>query len=227
MALLLNIDTTTAIAAISIAENGNVLQEAFNTEQKDHASFLHSAIGTLCRKINITLKDVNAVAVNEGPGSYTGLRVGMASAKGLCFALKIPLVTMGALDIIAWQSINRLGNIKADLPVIFCPMIDARRMEVFTAAFNSELNILVKPCALIIDEKFFANRLLNSIVVFCGNGSIKWKTICHHKNAIFLAEALSTLYMSELTYQKYINNQWADIAYVEPLYVKEFFFGGV
>lgn len=225
MSLLLNIDTATEVACVSIADNGHILQEAINKEQKDHAFFLHTSIDALCKKANIHLSELSAVAVTAGPGSYTGLRVGMAAAKGMCFALDVPLITIGSLDVMAWQSIHISKNVPCDLPVLFCPMIDARRMEVFTAAFDSELNPQVLPLAMVLDENSFANQLLTNKIVFTGTGSIKWKELCLHKNAIFTSIGVNALYMSELSYKKYLREEFADIAYVEPLYVKEFFNG--
>ena len=226
MSLLLNIDTATEVAFVSIADNGYILQEAVNKEQKDHAFFLHTSIEALCKKANVHLSEISAVAVTAGPGSYTGLRVGMASAKGLCFALNIPLITIGSLDVMAWQAIHTVQNLPSGLPVLFCPMIDARRMEVFTATFDSGLNPQILPLAMVLDENSFANQLLNNRVVFTGNGALKWRDLCIHNNAIFISPDVNALYMSELSYKKYLQKEFADIAYVEPLYVKEFFNGG-
>jgi len=223
MSLLLNIDTATDIAIISIAKDGYILQEAINKEQKDHASFLHTAIKSTCKKAGVSLNQLNAIAVAAGPGSYTGLRVGMASAKGLCYALNIPLIAIGTLDVIAWQMINETKNLESPLPVIFCPMIDARRMEVFTAMFENDLQSVLKPCALVLEPQLFANFLLTNKIVFSGNGSTKWKEICRAENAIFVEGQPNPLYMNQLSYKKFINNEFENIAYVQPLYVKEFF----
>jgi tRNA threonylcarbamoyladenosine biosynthesis protein TsaB len=110
---------------------------------------------------------------------------------------------------------------------LFCPMIDARRMEVFTALYDDKLQTILKPCALILDENSFANSLLNNQVLFFGNGAKKWSSICHHKNAIFIEPVNNALAMSKLAHQKYCKNDFANLAYSEPFYVKEFFNGGV
>jgi tRNA threonylcarbamoyladenosine biosynthesis protein TsaB len=223
MSLLLNIDTATETASVSIARDGHILQEAINKEQKDHAVFLQVAIQLICKNAGITLHKLDAVAVTEGPGSYTGLRVGMASAKGLCFALQIPLITVGTLNVLAWQAINQVKNMQHHLPVLFCPMIDARRMEVFTAIFDSNLNPILVPSAMIIEQNSFANLLLKNKIVFSGNGSTKWQLICKDENAFFVKNEVNTLYMSELSHKKFLNRQFEDVAYAEPLYIKEFF----
>src|SRR5687768_2649863 len=123
MALILNIDTATETAMVSLAENDSILSFAVNNNQKDHASFLHPAIQDIINKTNKTIGEVDAVAVTSGPGSYTGIRVGMAAAKGLCYALQKPLITLNTLEVIALSSIEK---IKED--ALYCPMIDARRM---------------------------------------------------------------------------------------------------
>lgn len=223
MGLLLNIDTATETAIVSIAKDGYILHEAINKEQKDHASFLHTAIKLICKKAGVGLNQLNAIAVAAGPGSYTGLRVGMASAKGICFALNIPLIAIGTLDVMAWQSINETKNLQLPIPVLFCPMIDARRMEVFTAMFQNDLTPCVNPHALVLDEKSFANYLLTNKIVFSGDGAEKWKQLCTSENAIFLNTEANALYMNQLSYKKFLNNEFENIAYVQPLYVKEFF----
>lgn len=223
MSLLLNIDTATETASVSIARDGHILQEAVNKEQKDHAAFLHLAIQLICKNAGITLHQLDAVAVTEGPGSYTGLRVGMASAKGLCFALHIPLITVGTLNVLAWQAINQIKNVQFHIPVLFCPMIDARRMEVFTAVFDRRLNPILLPSAMIIEQNSFGNLLLKNKMAFSGNGATKWELICTSENALFLKDEMNALYMSELSHKKYLNRQFEDVAYAEPLYIKEFF----
>ena len=181
MSLLLNIDTAVTTASISIAKDGIILGEAINTEQKDQGAFIQPAIQAIAKNIGINLTELNAIAVVSGPGSYTGLRVGMASAKGLCYALDKPLITIGTLNLLAYQAINQADIQQNDMPTLFCPMVDARRMEVFTAVYDKELNTILSPCAMIVDENCFANLLLNNKIVFFGNGAAKWQEISHHK----------------------------------------------
>ena len=224
MSLILNIDISTNTALINIAENGLIVQEEKNKEQKDHAAFLQPAIKSLIKKAAITLNDLAAIAVAYGPGSYTGLRVGMASAKGLCFALNKPLITVSSLEILAAAVIGKLEQNNID-NILFCPMIDARRMEVFTATYNSGLNIISSPSAIILDESCWVKELLNGQVAFFGNGAAKWEQLCSHKNALFLSTPDNSLAMSKLSFQKMLNQDFADLVYSEPLYIKEFYLG--
>ncbi len=224
MSLILNIDISTNTALINIAENGLIVQEEKNKEQKDHAAFLQPAIKSLIKKAAITLNDLAAIAVAYGPGSYTGLRVGMASAKGLCFALNKPLITVSSLEILAAAVIGKLEQNNID-NILFCPMIDARRMEVFTATYNSSLNIISSPSAIILDESCWVKELLNGQVAFFGNGAAKWEQLCSHKNALFLSTPDNSLAMSKLSFQKMLNQDFADLVYSEPLYIKEFYLG--
>lgn len=225
MSLLLNIDTAIDTASVSIAKDGAILQETFSYNQKDHAAFLQPAIQAIIKNAGLALHQLDAIAVVAGPGSYTGLRVGMATAKGLCFALNKPLITVGTLEALAYQAINKLSNLKTNIPVLFCAMVDARRMEVFTAVYNAGLDIVLPPCAMIIEEKSFANLLLKNKVAFFGNGAAKWQQICNNKNAHFFELENNTLFMSELSFKKYLKDQFANIAYAVPLYVKEFYNG--
>ena len=224
MSLILNIDTATEIASISIAKDGITEMEILNTEQKDHGGFLQPAIQTLLSNTHIDIHEIDAIAISAGPGSYTGLRVGMASAKGLAYALNKPLITLCTLEILAYAAVESHIEILSD-SCLFCPMIDARRMEVFTALYDNKLQTILKPCALILAENSFANTLLKKQVLFFGNGAKKWSLICHHKNAVFIGPVNNALAMSKLAYQKFGQNNFASIAYTEPFYLKEFFNG--
>lgn len=162
------------------------------------------------------MKDINAVAVSNGPGSYTGLRIGLSAAKGLCYALQIPLITVGTLQMMAQGVKNSEAN-------LFCPMIDARRMEVFTALYDREGNEVMKPAALIIDENSFAGELKKNRILFFGNGAGKFKDICSHSNVIFEDIEADASHLAKLSQQKFAAGDFADVAYSEPHYVKEFF----
>lgn len=223
MGLVLNIDTAIDKAIVSLSKDGKILQEAFNEAQRDHGAFLQPAIQSISKKAGIVLQELNAIAVVSGPGSYTGLRVGMATAKGLCYALNKPLILIGSLDVLACQAIKELPITKNAIPTLFCPMIDARRMEVFTALYDQFLNTILAPSALVIDETIFAKQLLKNKIIFMGNGAAKWQQLCSHKNAEFFEAQSNSLYMSELSYNKYLKKTFADVAYTEPNYVKEFY----
>jgi tRNA threonylcarbamoyladenosine biosynthesis protein TsaB len=216
MSLILNIDTALDTASVCLSEDGNVLQLSFSENQKDHASWLHTEIAELLQKSGHRIKDLNAVAVSIGPGSYTGLRVGLAAAKGFCYALQIPLITINSLKIIAFA-------VKEEAIDIICPMIDARRMEVFTAVYDKDLREKISPHAMVVDEKSFASFLLSGNTLFCGNGVKKLQPIISNSNALFSNTIADASHLSRLSFNCYNKKEFADLAYTEPLYIKEFY----
>ena len=218
MSLILNIDTSTEIAMVCLSENGIVISEMVNTNQKDHASFLHVAILELLKKQGIELKSLSAIAVTEGPGSYTGLRVGLSTAKGLCYALDKPLILISSLEVIANDARNNYNESK----YLFCPMIDARRMEVFTGLYDHDLRILVNPSATILEKDFLSNYLQEKTIVFSGNGSMKFQTILDNKNAIFFETNNLSSSISQLSQVKFNSSIFNNLAHSGPQYLKEF-----
>jgi tRNA threonylcarbamoyladenosine biosynthesis protein TsaB len=221
MSLIINIDTATECAHVSIAKDGLILQQSFNANQMDHAGFLQVAVKDNMDKAGINFTEIDAIAVTIGPGSYTGLRVGLASAKGLCYALKKQLITIGTLDVLAKSALISANTIKNDS--LLCPMIDARRMEVFTAVFDQALQPVLPPCALVLDNNSFKDLLAGYHIVFFGNGSKKWKDIYSNSNVDFLDIDINPLAMSQLSKEKYDNKNFSDLAYIEPMYIKEFY----
>ncbi|UAY51760.1 tRNA (adenosine(37)-N6)-threonylcarbamoyltransferase complex dimerization subunit type 1 TsaB [Ferruginibacter albus] len=221
MSLLLNIDTATETGCVSIAKDGNVLHTLLNEEQKNHASFLQPAIEQLFRQTGYTLKNIDAIAVTEGPGSYTGIRIGMSSAKGLCFALNKPLILINTLEILAQTVILQLDNSTYPDDVLICPMIDARRMEVFTAVYDKTLKKNLAPNAMILTENSFINSLSNHPIIFTGSGSKKWKQICKNHHAFFDENVYNPHAMCHLSQEKFKHMIFADIAYSEPMYLKD------
>jgi len=218
MSLILNIDTSTEIAMVCLSENGFVITDRVNTNQKDHASFLHVAICELLKKQGLELKALSAIAVTEGPGSYTGLRVGLSTAKGLCYALDKPLILISSLEIIA----NDARNKYKEANLLFCPMIDARRMEVFTGLYDHDLRILVKPSAKILDKDFLSNYLNDEKIVFSGNGSMKFQAIMGNKNAIFFETNNLSFSISQISTDRFNSSIFSDLAHSDPQYLKEF-----
>jgi|HubBroStandDraft_6_1064221.scaffolds.fasta_scaffold214075_1 tRNA threonylcarbamoyladenosine biosynthesis protein TsaB len=218
MALILNIDTATEIASICLAQNGEPLVVMHNHMLQDHASWLHEAIKKMIIQANLGFKDLNAVAVTAGPGSYTGLRVGMATAKGFCYALDIPLITENTLYVMAFAAIQQIKQSN----LLFCPMIDARRMEVFTALYSVELEEIIPPSAIVLQERSFAADLSASGIFFFGSGSTKWQTLTSNANAIFASFSTDSRYLSLLSHQKFEQKKFTDIIYCEPVYIKEF-----
>lgn len=225
MSLILNIDTAIDIATASIAKDGEIIASVSNAEQKEHGGFLQPAIQTLLKRTTLTVHEIDAVGISAGPGSYTGLRVGMASAKGLCYALSKPLIAIGTLEIMAFAAILETDIIPFNKPMLFCPMIDARRMEVFTALYDQNLQTEISPCAMLLNENNFGNRLLKNKILFFGNGAKKWEGILRHENALFSPAFNNTLSMSKLTHDKFLLKEFVNLAYFEPMYLKEFFQG--
>jgi tRNA threonylcarbamoyladenosine biosynthesis protein TsaB len=230
MALILNIDTALEIAVLGLAEDGITIQSLENDQQKDHAAWIHNAIKDLLGRTNKSIGQLNAVAVSNGPGSYTGLRVGLSTAKGLCYAQNIPLITINTLELMAFSAKKNLetSTRTADrrLPTadfLLCPMIDARRMEVFAAIYDWNLVEIVKPSAMILDEKLFEESLKWRKILFLGNGSEKFLQICKHPNAEFKNPPLDHQSMATMSYKNFIGNNFAGLAYTEPLYLKEFY----
>ncbi len=218
MSYILNIHTATETAMVSLAENETVLKFFLNTDAKQHAGFLHVAIHDLLRGLHFDIKQLNAVAVSCGPGSYTGIRVGMATAKGLCYALNIPLIFFNSLELIALPVIKKINETNTK----YRPLIDARRMEVFTAMYNHDAHELASPAAMILDENSFEEELASHKIYFFGSGSRKFENICTNKNAAFVDTNISAIAMAEISYKKFISKQFEDIGYAQPLYVKEF-----
>lgn len=227
MPLILNIDTALESACVSLAENEQVVRFSINENRNDHAAWLHTAIRKLMVDSNTPISDLDAVGVSAGPGSYTGLRIGLAAAKGLCYALEIPLVTVNTLEMLAVGAIKGFNsqhkNLLQNELILYCPMIDARRMEVYTAVYNSSLEIIVEPHARILDENTFNDLLKRHKIHFLGNGSLKFQQICKSQQAIFRNIPLNPHALPMLTYRNFIGNNFATLPYAEPLYLKEFF----
>jgi tRNA threonylcarbamoyladenosine biosynthesis protein TsaB len=231
MSLILNIDTSQDIAYVSLAKDGAVISSITNETQKDHASWIHDAIDKLFTSTGHKINDLASIGVSNGPGSYTGLRIGLSTAKGLCYALKIPLVTVGTLQVLALNALQALanselisndGNDPNQEEMLICPMIDARRMEVFTAVFDTKLNEVIKPQAIMLNPATFAEILKRQKILFLGNGSEKFNQVCQHlDNAIFKNFPLNPSALAIIIYRNFIGNNFAALAYTEPLYLKD------
>lgn len=221
MPLLLNIDTATEHASVCISRQEEVLGLVESTEQKNHASFVQPAIQQLMAQSGYQLKDIDAVAVTAGPGSYTGLRVGLASAKGICYALGKPLLLINTLEVMAQAIVSHNASIHPS--TLLCPLIDARRMEVFTAVYSSSLQEIDAPHALIIDPLSFSILLNHQPILFSGSGHPKLKALISHPNAFFLSLQHNASHLAIRSLIAYQSERFANLAYSEPLYVKEFF----
>lgn len=216
MAIILNIDTAIDTASVCLAKDTEVLSIIKNENQKDHAAWLHVAVKEIFEKNALELTMIDATAVMGGPGSYTGLRIGMATVKGICYALARPMIVLNTLQVMA----NAAKNENADL---LCPMIDARRMEVFTAMYSKDLKTIKEPAAITLNEKSFDEELTEGSICFFGNGSDKFRAIKKNENAFFSLVVTDASHMVSLSQDKFMRKEFADLAYAEPLYLKEFY----
>lgn len=219
MALLLCIDTSTTHASVALAKDAVVLGIKTNQNQKDHGSFLQPAIKELMQETGFALTDLQAIAVTSGPGSYTGLRVGFASAKGLCYALNLPLI---AIPTTLVMSSAALIEITTTDNFLLCPMIDARRMEVFTCLYTAQLDPLSSIGAKILEAGSFADDLEPQPIYFFGDGASKWQSICHHPNARFVNINWTAADMTKIADDRFRQQGFTSLAYSTPDYGKEF-----
>jgi len=219
MATFLLIYTATAHASVCMVKDGQVLGCLETTDQKSHASFIQPAIESLCKQSGIALNTLDAIGISLGPGSYTGLRVGMATAKGIAYATGKPLIGINTLQIIAAAA-------KANHPKhngSICALLDARRMEVFTGIYAHNLEPLTNSTAFVLDAQSFENELTQAPILFVGDGAEKFMEICSHPNAIFdKSLSYSASDMIALTEKAFTLNDFLDLAYSEPLYIKAF-----
>ncbi len=215
MSFILSIETATKNCSIALSKEGKTiaLKEIAN-QNFSHAEKLHVFIEEILTENQITFKDLIALAVSKGPGSYTGLRIGVSSAKGLCYALNIPLISIDTLTLLARQITVKEG--------VIVPMIDARRMEVYTAVFNPEFKMIKEVEALIVDENSFSE--IESKVHLVGDGALKFKETLTNEKFKFYDDIIypSANEMSELAFEKYKISDFENVAYFEPYYLKDF-----
>ncbi|MBE9489042.1 MAG: tRNA (adenosine(37)-N6)-threonylcarbamoyltransferase complex dimerization subunit type 1 TsaB [Bacteroidetes bacterium] len=216
MTLILNIETSTTNCSVSLSKEGETifLKEDYS-DGYSHAERLHIYIDEVLKESNVERSQINAIAVSKGPGSYTGLRIGVSAAKGLCYALSKPLISVSTLESLAHQ-VNAIDG-------VIVSMLDARRMEVYSAVFNLEHQQIRETQAQILDKHSFSDYLEKGKVYFIGNGVKKTKILISHENAIFIESKLpSAKEMSKLSYDKHKKNDIEDVAYFEPYYLKDF-----
>ncbi len=224
MGLILHIDTAVDTASVALARDGQLLDAGIHDIRNDHAAWLHEATRQLLIRTGNQPASLDAVAVSIGPGSYTGLRIGLAAAKGFCYALQIPLITIGTLEIMAGAMLARLQEEQPVTDVLLCPMIDARRMEAYIALYDHRLAAVVEPSAVIADETFFLPWLEKYRIFFFGNGSPKLREKLVHEQAVFTDAVRSGAGDMILPAAKMFEQKnFANLAYAEPLYIKEFY----
>ena len=217
MPLILNIETGTEVCSVVLARGKEILAIAESSEGMEHGRLLSPFIEKVLAEQKITANQLDAIAVSEGPGSYTGLRIGVATAKGICFGADKPLIAVNSLQSLAMLAIEH--NPEADL---LCPMIDARRMEVYTALFDLNGCITNDISAQIIDESSFTEQLKEKRIAFFGNGSEKCKPLIQPLNAVFVEVKHSAKGMVAIAADKFAHKDFVDTAYFEPFYLKDF-----
>lgn len=221
MALILNIETATALCSVALARDGVTILQKESAEEKSHASNLTVFIDQILKEQNITVAELDAIAVGKGPGSYTGLRIGVSVAKGLCYGSGIPLIGISTLKILIASALTNFTADSANM--LYCPMIDARRMEVFTCLSDNLGHEIEPVSASIIDNMSFKNYLEKHKVAFFGSGMEKCREVLAHPNAVFIpgiqpkASALA-----RLSYLQFQQGMFEDVAYFEPFYLKDF-----
>lgn len=215
MSFILSIDSADTACSVAIHQKGELLASVIKTEGRSSAEMLTLLIQEVMTQANLTYQDLNAVAISKGPGSYTGLRIGVSTAKGICYAANLPLVSVNTLTLMA-EMVSESSYL--------CPMIDARRMEVYCSVFDANKRIIEPTAAKIIDSESFNELLTNQKITFYGSGAEKTKGLIVHANAIFLDHLIypDAKFMGHLVYDKFCKGEMEDLIAFEPYYLKEF-----
>jgi tRNA threonylcarbamoyladenosine biosynthesis protein TsaB len=234
MSYILSLETSTTVCSVALHEAGKLLVSREILIPQSHAARLAVLIEEVKEVSKLDFKQLSAIAVASGPGSYTGLRIGVSTAKGLCYALNVPLIAVETLDIMAHQ-VYEERNPKPETPnpiaigtgtrnpELYCPMIDARRMEVYCKVFDGALNVINPVEAKVIDEHSFGDLMSNNTMVFFGDGSSKCKETFMSKNAVFIENIYPTAAMlGEMAHKKFIAGEVEDVVHFEPFYLKDF-----
>ena len=223
MSYILNIESSSTNCSVSLSKNGELISiKEKNDEKYSHSTKLHSYINEVISDSSITLKELSAIAVSKGPGSYTGLRIGVAAAKGLCFSLDVPLISVSTLLVLSKQ-------IKINSGLII-PVLDARRNEVYSAIYNVNYNLVKEETPEIIDDKSFDNYSKDNQLYFIGSGQQKCRELIRSNNNLIFhdKETLpSSKQMADISYQKFLSSDFEDLAYFEPAYLKNFILDSV
>lgn len=220
MAKILNIETSTRVCSVALSEGDKILSLREKYDTFEHAKILHPFIVDVLSEAKVNYNDLDAVAVSEGPGSYTGLRIGVSAAKGICYAQNTPLIAVSTLQAMAMHAIEELNNVDA----YFAPMIDARRMEVYSAVFDSSGRQLKKVSALIIDPNSFADLREQNKIYYFGDGAEKCRDTFKDVDQMHWHDGgfPSAAYMNKLAQTKFSGDDFVDVAYFEPFYLKDF-----
>ncbi|NLI23516.1 MAG: tRNA (adenosine(37)-N6)-threonylcarbamoyltransferase complex dimerization subunit type 1 TsaB [Bacteroidales bacterium] len=227
MARLLLIETTGDVCSVAIAENGNVLAVKEDYEKKSHAAVLTMLIQDLLTEVSLTIRDLQGICVSQGPGSYTGLRIGVSVAKGICYGAGLPLLAVNTLLAMSYGMRKELNSnifsLHSGKPFLFCPMTDARRMEVYTALLNENLEFILETTALVLREDSFSDYLSREPILFFGSGAEKASKLIRHPNAFFRTDFRPrAAYLAEPADFEFRQQHFRDVAYFEPFYLKDF-----
>ena len=221
MSRILCVDTSSFICSVSVFENLSLISSNSSEVEKSHSKLIIQLIDQSLKDAKIKINELDAFAVSMGPGSYTGLRIGVSTIKGLCYSLEKPLISINTLEILSKSALNHINNYN---DFFICPMIDARRMEVFTKMLDNNFNEVEKDKALILDDKSFNDIGGGKSIYFFGDGSNKFQKIINNKNFHFIDNIISSSKnMGELANIKYENNQFENLTTFEPFYIKDFF----
>ena len=223
--MILCIETSTAVCSVALVNNGNVIALRESLDGQNHAEKITIFIDEVMKEANLSYKDLDAVATSMGPGSYTGLRIGVSTAKGLCYAMEKPLIAIDTLAAMAYGFKGQQPIANSQQPTaILCPMIDARRMEVYSAFFNEELERVSETEAIIVDENSFMELKQSNHLYLFGDGADKLASLFENDENITVVEKFhcSAAYMAKLADKAFKNNDFVDTAYFEPFYLKNF-----
>lgn len=223
--MILCIETSTAVCSVALVDKSNVIALRESLDGQNHAEKITVFIDEMMKEADISYNDLDAVAVSMGPGSYTGLRIGVSTAKGFCYAIEKPLIAIDTLAAMAEGfKVNESMSQRVNESVVFCPMIDARRMEVYSAFFNDKLERLSETKAIIIDENSFSDLKQNNHLYLFGDGADKLASLFENEDNITVIEKFhcSAAYMAKLADDAFNNNDFVDTAYFEPFYLKDF-----
>jgi tRNA threonylcarbamoyladenosine biosynthesis protein TsaB len=221
VAYLLHIESSSTVCSVCISKDTDVLALKELNSGYTHAENLHVFIQDILEEASLKPNQLNAISVSSGPGSYTGLRIGFSAAKGLAYALQIPLIIIDTL-----QALTSLVLNPANPQVLYCPMIDARRMEVYLGMYDSSLETIIPVKAFILDEHSIQSLSQKHLTYFFGDGMPKAKALLETLPNVQFIDGIvpSSTALVQLAYQKYIHQEFADVAYAEPFYLKDFFF---
>lgn len=218
MAKILCLETATTNCSVSLGDKDLLIRvKEFNSKNYSHAEQLHPFVDEILKDAGLSLQDLDAISISKGPGSYTGLRIGVSAAKGFAYAAQLPLISVSTLESLVLQ----IKDVPAN--AILIPILDARRMEVYTQTFDAQYNALTEVEAKILDETSFQEQLDQQPVYFIGDGVEKFENICSHQNAHFIKEKLpSAREQFYIARRKFLSSSFEDVAYFEPFYLKDF-----